>query len=124
MPKLSLVECTSLAKSALIVGTPLEHNGSSVEGEVAALLTRCIVACSTEIGSDAASKILDLVLILLRVSRYSSDLDATILGLFVIGITAGHACNRVGDILDIENQNISFVRSYLAAQANAVTAKR
>jgi hypothetical protein len=97
----------------------MKSSGTRVEDRVAVLLTRCIVACSAEIGSEAAGKILDLVLILLRLSRYSSDFDATLPGLFVVGITAGHVCNRVGGILDIENQSISLAQSYLAAREKA-----
>jgi hypothetical protein len=123
LPTLSADECTSLAKSAMsgkIVGGQMESSGATAEDRVAALLTRCIEACSSEIGSEAAGKILDLVLNLLRVSRHSSDFDATLPGLFVIGITAGHVCNRVRDILDIDNKSISFARSYFAAREKMI----
>lgn len=123
LPMLSAKDCTRLAKSSVTInidGHQTSNESSSVEDRLAALLTRCMVSCSTEIGTVASGKLLDLILVILARIRQSSDFDSLLPGLLVIGITAGHVSNRVQEILDIENnKSIPFARCYLMAKDKA-----
>lgn len=108
LPKASANHCTRLARSA--VG--LQDSG--VETRLAELMTRCMVSCSTEIGTVAAGKLLDLILVILM--RHSSRLDANLPGLLVIGVTAAFVSGRINEILDGENRSSPFSRCYWIAK--------
>ncbi|CAB9526652.1 expressed unknown protein [Seminavis robusta] len=111
LPELSAAECTKLARTAT-GGT----NDASVVTKLATLISHCLVACSSELGTAAAGKVLDLVLVLLRISTKSSGFDSNLPGLLVIGIAAGHASNRVADILDLGDRTVPFTLAYLKAR--------
>jgi len=117
-PKLSATQSTNLAKSVdgLNFDAPPEAQTESAEEGLASILTQCIAACSMEIGAESAGRVLDLVLILLWRCHMSSQSDAPLPGLLVIGITAGHISERIAEILDIWDTSTSFTRCYLKAK--------
>jgi len=113
LPKLSRTECESLIRQTAGVGGKTNGNQNGAESSLTDFLTRSMQACSREIGAKSASKILDLVLVLLARAKDSSNFDSYLPGLLVIGITAGHISERIHDILNVHDESASFTRSYL-----------
>jgi hypothetical protein len=117
LPKASADDCTNMAKSVVTLKFENGVAKLDVEERLTGVLTRCFVSCSSEIGSAAAGKLLDLVLVILM--RRSSLLDDKLPALLIVGVTAAFVAERVVDILDVNDRSISFCRCFWAAKEKA-----
>jgi hypothetical protein len=84
-------------------------------GGLVAFLVRSIQECEQEIDAVQASKVLDLILILLARQEESQDFAAEIPGLIVAAVVVAHAADRTTDILT-EDSDSQVCTSYLEAR--------
>jgi hypothetical protein len=85
------------------------------KGGLVAFLARSIQECEQEIDSVQASRVLDLIIILLARQGESQDFEMEIPGLIVAAVVAGHTAGRTTDLLTDDSDSL-VCTSYLEAR--------
>mmetsp|Transcript_24792 Transcript_24792/g.51550 ORF Transcript_24792/g.51550 Transcript_24792/m.51550 type:complete len:887 (-) Transcript_24792:765-3425(-) len=90
-------------------------NGASAEEEVDRFLIQNLTTCSESLGTDGATAVYHLVLILLAYEEVCEDMIEEVPGLLLLSLVVGHVLGRLGDFGSKRQRETFLVKQYLSA---------